>query len=429
MAHIVSENPILFENLNIRKEYVKRLKHYLKIAGWNNRKYESALIRAYEKIIKSNDEIKYNNSIEFYQNYIVLDLIHLLRYEISDNTREKLAQIEKQYILDFSIVDQKKNIFYKIIKYIKMKNFKKLSELLYDEAELKYVESIKKNITFRNKKPYTVMVTATMSAGKSTFINSLIGKYVCLSQNMACTSKIHSIINKSFEDGYSYKYDYDLIMTAEKEELLNDNELNTSNRIYVSTHYDGKLSEERIIINDSPGVNFSSDIEHKIITRNLIKSRKFNLLIYIMNSTQLATNDEDDHLNFIKQIIGRIPIIFVMNKIDSYNIEDENVIETIHRQIEYLQRKGFKNPIVCPISAKAGYLAKKYATKDLTRSEKRQLYNYADKFDQMKLSDYYKEKFPLIKIKDSNIEEEQLLKTCGLSYIEQIIKWYIKGVK
>ena len=140
-----------------------------------------------------------------------------------------------------------------------------------------------------------------MSAGKSTFINALIGKYVCLSQNMACTSKIHSMINKPFEDGFSYEYDYDLVMTAGKEELLNDNELNSSDKIYVSSHFDGLLANERIVIHDSPGVNFSGASEHKKIAAKLIKARNYNLLIYVMNSTQLSTNDEDVHLDFVKK--------------------------------------------------------------------------------------------------------------------------------
>ena len=268
-----------------------------------------------------------------------------------------------------------------------------------------------------------------MSAGKSTFINSLIGKYVCLSQNMACTSKIHSIINKPFEDGFSYEYDHDLVMTAGKEELLNDNELNTSDKIIVATLFCGILSEERIVMNDSPGVNFSGDIEHKTITDKLIKGRKYDLLIYVMNSTQLATNDEDEHLEFVKQTIGRKPIIFVLNKIDAYNTEEENVFDTIQRQREYLIKKGFKNPIVCPLSARAGYLSKQFCTGLLTRSEERELYNYVDKFEQMQLTKYYDDNFPKVRVFNREREEEQLLKTCGLAYVEQIIREYVRGGK
>lgn len=58
---------------------------------------------------------------------------------------------------------------------------------------------------------------------------------------------------------------------------------------------ENKTSNERITINDSPKVNFSGDSEHKLIADRLIKGRRYNLLVYVMNSTQLATNDEQEH--------------------------------------------------------------------------------------------------------------------------------------
>ena len=213
-----------------------------------------------------------------------------------------------------------------------------------------------------------------------------------------------------------------MVLTAGKEELLNDNELNTSDKIVVSTKIMGELSNKRIIINDSPGVNYSENQEHKIITEKLIKRKNYNLLIYIMNATQLGTNDEEAHLEYVKKTIGRTPVLFVVNKIDTFNTEEENVIETIKRQTEYLKKKGFKNPMVCPVSAKAAYLSKQFAKADLSRFEKRELYSLVDKFQEMNLQKYYSETFKNIKIPDSQSEEEQLLKTSGMAYVEKIIK-------
>lgn len=55
------------------------------------------------------------------------------------------------------------------------------------------------------------------------------------------------------------------------------------------------------------------------------------------------------------------------------------------------------------------------------------MYNYIDKFEQMKLENYYENVLKLEKINDSNKEETQLLKTCGLSYLEKVIANYIQG--
>lgn len=427
IAQIVEDNPIVFDKEETKMLYMELLNKYLKVGVWNKRKYVSSEIEAYRKILFENREVRHEYPIEYYQYFILFDILHLLVYETLKIPKSKFDNIIYQHAKDFENADSA--IVQKIINSVKGDN-KRLVNLMKNEAlskEKHYLELIRKNVMFKRSKPFGVMVTATMSAGKSTFINSLIGKYICLSQNMACTSKIHSIINKPFEDGYSSEYDHDLVMTAGREELLNDNEDNLSDVIFVATNFMGKLSDSRIIVNDSPGVNFSGDEEHQKVANKLIKKRNYGLLIYVMNATQLGTNDESTHLDFVKQTIGRTPIMFVMNKVDSFNPDEENIEDIIQRQKEYLINKGFKNPMICPMSARAGYLAKQYQQGKLGRSEERELYNYVDKFEKMKLYEYYKRVFPTVKIADCEQEEEQLLKNCGLSYIESIINGYVKG--
>ena len=79
-----------------------------------------------------------------------------------------------------------------------------------------------------------VMITATMSAGKSTLVNALTGHRLCKTQNLACTQKIHAITGKAFEDGYVSKCDGDLILDADERDLMENNPQNAQNTIYVS---------------------------------------------------------------------------------------------------------------------------------------------------------------------------------------------------
>lgn len=284
------------------------------------------------------------------------------------------------------------------------------------------IDCWRENAEFFRKIPMNILVTANMSAGKSTFINALVGKNISLSQNMACTSKIHSIFSKPYEDGYVYEYDYDLVTDAGKEELLSDNELNLSDRLSVGTYYNGMLGGCRLIIHDSPGVNYSEDSKHREMTENWIKGNNYELLIYIMDATQLRTTDDKRHLNFVRNNAKNIPVLFVVNKIDAYNLEDEDVEETLKAQKKYLEGIGFRDPILCPVSSRAAYLAKKYMTGAMTRGELRELDNLVIKFEEMKLAKYYRESFPKIQISDVAKEELQLLKNSGMSYIEQIIR-------
>lgn len=428
MAHIVKYNPILMESVDTKKEYLGRLESYLKSGGWDCRKYEKAELNAYKKIIMDYPESDGLHDISFYRYFILLDFMHVLGYEFKPEDIESLKNVREQYDSDFSgSVD--KSIADKIFK-TAAKSGRKIKQLLKEpalKAEKKYIELMHKNILFKKKEPAGVMVTATMSAGKSTFINALAGKYICLSQNMACTSKIHCIVNKAFEDGFSSEYDYDLALAAGDEELLNDNELNASDKKVVSTSFIGGLAGRRIIVNDSPGVNFSGNEEHRNITDRLMKEKNYNLLIYVMNATQLGTNDESEHLDYVKKTIGKTPVLFIMNQVDRFDPEKEDLEAVIQRQEQMLRKKGFENPVICPLSAKAGYLAKQYGGYKFSRTTEHEFYNYIDRFEQMRLADYYGRVFKDIKVKDAECEEKQLLKTCGLSYIEKIIIAICKG--
>ena len=423
ISHIIIYNPILKATRDTRLEYIKYLEKYLRIAGWDRRKFVQAEMAAYKKIILNDVERgEESHELSYYQYYILFDFMHVLTYNFKKENGDKLEKVKNEFVKDFrDSIDE--SIVNKILK-MTMQPMRTIKRLLKDpslEKEKEYISHIYDNLEFIQKPPANVMVTATMSAGKSTFINALTGKYVCLSQNMACTSKIHYIVNKAFEDGFSAEYDHDLVLTAGKEELLNDNDLNKSNKIAVGTKFVGGMANRRIMLTDSPGVNYSGDKTHKQITDKMIKEGDYNLLIYIMNATQLSTNDESEHMEYVKQTMGPPPILFVINKVDTFNVEEENIFTTIQRQIDILKEKGFKTPIICPVSSRAAYLAKQFQTNDLTRSEKRELYNYIDKFEQMGLPDYYEKTFKNMKVVDKETEEMQLLKTSGLAYIEKII--------
>lgn len=431
MSHVVIYNPVCYDKMETKKEYLRRLKAYIQAGGWQKRKFVHAELDAYQKILSTEVELKYNYGINYYQYFLLLDVMHILSYELKAKDQEKMEKAKRRYFEDFAEDEADPQVVHAIVKSflgakVKFDSLLQNKKLLHEKT---YIRMMKKNYLFREKKGTTVMITATMSAGKSTFINAITGKHICLSQNMACTSKIHCIVNKAYEDGFSYEYDHDLVLTADKEELLHDNERNTSDKIIVGTCFDGCLKNCRLILNDSPGVNYSENAEHREITDRMIRKKNYNLLIYVMNATQLATNDEDEHLNYIKRMTGRIPVLFVVNKVDTFNPEEEDISAVIQRQREYLKSKGFKEPLLCPVSSRAGYLAKQFRNGKLSRTELRELYNYVDKFEQMKLSAYYARAFNRIKVANSESEEEQLLKTSGLAYIERIIGKLVTGGK
>lgn len=405
-----------------KQEYLRRLNRYRKAGGFHHRKFGNAQLEACGEILSASEQCRRYHKMSFYQYYILFDLMHLLAYEFKGIRAEKLALVRKKYDRDFKESSDKK-VVDRIFRVFE-KGDQELKRLLKEpllSRERAYIGLIAKNIEFSKMEPSVVMVTATMSAGKSTFINAVLGKYICLSQMLACTSKIHYVVNKAFEDGFCSKYDHELLLAAGREELVNNHELNASDKIAVGAYFTGELAGRRMIIDDSPGVNYSMEKAHKLIAERQIKAKKYQLLIYIMNATQLSTNDESEHLDFVKKNVGKKPVLFLINKIDKFNIEEEDLEAAIDKQAAFLEGKGFQNPMICPVSAKAGYLAKRYMAGRLLGADERELYYYVDKFDKMKLPQYYARNFRQIKVADSKQEEIQLLKTCGLAYVEKLI--------
>ena len=108
------------------------------------------------------------------------------------------------------------------------------------------------------------MITANMSAGKSTLLNALTGKMVSKMQNMACTSKNHYLHNKAGEDGLTTKWDSGFTLDATTEMLMKDDEENITNEIHIGTRFRSLQDvDNKVCFIDTPGVNSSVEKTHK----------------------------------------------------------------------------------------------------------------------------------------------------------------------
>ena len=209
------------------------------------------------------------------------------------------------------------------------------------------------------KNPYTILVTATMSAGKSSIVKALVGKEICRAENMACTDKIHVITGTKNETGcmihQGRKFAAEVTLDVlNKAEAPNDN-----GYITTSLYFYGVLQGMMIALKDSPGINSSMDISHKLITEREVKNGRYDLLLYVMNATQLGTEDDNRYLDFIKKNVDSQKIIFVLNKIDQIDPDKEYIEKIMDDVRQYIHSKGFNHPILCPVSATNGFLGKK----------------------------------------------------------------------
>lgn len=433
-TQIIFFNPILKESSNTKTQYFVYLRRLIHLAKWDKRKYTKAQIAFYKsQLCEEEGMVRYQSpSFDSIYSYLLpFDLSIMLAFHQKVIGTDKSAMIISKIISDLNLPKEAittlkngfeaslgdENAWNNLLHFKRLKPFKE------------YLEIVRKNTLFLLKKPYTLLITATMSAGKSTLINALVGKNISLMQNMACTSKIHTIVSKCFEDGVSSEYDHDMSIDASKEDLLNDNDNNKSYTIMVGTYFKSLLGGQRVILFDSPGVNSSENVEHTEISQKMIRSRKHKLMIYVLNATQLGTTDEEQHLEFVAKYLGQTKIIFVMNKIDHLISEDDNLLDVIERQRKFLISKGFKNPVICPVSSRASLLAKKSRTEGLSRIEQREFDNYMDKFEQQSLQNYYVEKLNCRPDPPVIDEVQKLLNNCGFEYFEKLILNTTKGGK
>lgn len=433
-AQIITFNPILKETADMRTQYFMYLRRLIRIARWDKRKYTKAQIKFYKDALCDGQEVPVcHRDISFDPRFCCLlpyDLAVMLGFHPKVVKSEKVKTIIDRMISDFGLPNEQAAFF-------ALEFEAALGSPSAWEDVLKsnltrgfkgYLKLVKKNISFINARPYNILITATMSAGKSTLINSLTGKNISLMQTMACTSKIHAIISKPMEDGVSSEYDHDLSLDASKEDLLSDNEDNKSCKITVGTFFHGELGGKRMILFDSPGVNASEHAEHAEISQRMIKSRNYHLMIYVLNSTQLGTTDEERHLEVVRQRLGRTRIIFAMNKADQLISEDDDYLDSIESQRKFLASKGFKHPVICPVSSRAAYLVKKSKREELSRMERREMENYMDKFETQSLAGFYEENLGCPHLSTDN-EADALLVNCGFAHFEKIIANLYDGGK
>ena len=433
-AQIVAFNPILKESLDVRIQYFLYLKKMLKIAKYPKNKYTEAQLALYKETLCEDIEVpKYRNHISFDPHFCYLlpyDLAMLLEFRSMNDKSKEIKKIIYTIIGNFKLPKEQLSFLYREFD-AAFGNLSAWKDVMKNDIAKgfdQYLNLVRKNISFIQSNPYNILITATMSAGKSTLINSLVGKNISLMQNMSCTSKIHTIISKPLEDGVTSEDDHELSLNASQQDLLDDNEENDSSNITVGTYFNGELGGKRIVLFDSPGVNSSENEDHKQISHQMVKSKNYKLMLYVLNATQLGTTDDEQYLEAIKQQIGETKIIFVMNKADQLISEDDNFLDSIEKQKKFLISKGFKDPLICPVSSRAAYLVKKSKVEELRRIERREMENLMDKFELQRLSDYYEKNLGCSHI-SSNNETDELFVNCGFSHFEKIITNLYNGGK
>ena len=230
--------------------------------------------------------------------------------------------------------------------------------------ELKTAE-IRRNFEHALSATEDIGVVATMSSGKSTLINAMLGQELLPARNEATTAIVAKIHNKDSQKIFSVKaYDNNGNMIEDADhatlavlERLNANEELSIIELCGDIPHIYEFGMD-VVLNDTPGPNNSATDEHKAHTYTLLNSDFKPMILYVFNATQLRTNDDNTLLNDVSRKINmagtqsKDRFLFVLNKADSL---DPGKGETVEKAIadlkEYLAEHNIRDPQIFPVSA------------------------------------------------------------------------------
>lgn len=230
-------------------------------------------------------------------------------------------------------------------------------------AELKDQE-IKSAFEHARSSDFEVCVVATMSAGKSTLINSMLGTKLMPSKQEACTAVVTKIKDTSHVD-QSFRaevYNNEGEKTVELAQLTyNKMEKLNAQEDVAAIHISGNIpfvsSEDvSLVLIDTPGPNNSRDPRHGKVQAELLSKSSKALVLYIMTG-EFGTDDDNSLLARVAESMSvggkqsKDRFIFVVNKLDDRKKEDGDTSQTLDRVRTYLKNHGIVNPNLFPASA------------------------------------------------------------------------------
>lgn len=213
---------------------------------------------------------------------------------------------------------------------------------------------------------FEINVVATMSSGKSTLINALLGQQLMPAANEATTATIVKIIDTDQDNFSAIAFDKSgqIVKKLDNVTLEDMQALNAD--IKVSTvEIRGKIPcvssvGMKLVLVDTPGPNNSRDKSHEEMTYKMIADSDKSLVLYVMNGQQLGINDEKIFLDYVCQSMkdggkkARERFIFAVNKMDAFSPDPQDdgpecITKALDNVKAGLEDREIYNPNIFPV--------------------------------------------------------------------------------
>lgn len=225
-------------------------------------------------------------------------------------------------------------------------------------------QELRKNFEYALSATEDIGIIATVSSGKSTLINAMLGQELLPSRHEATTAIVAKIHNRDSQKHFSVKaYDNDgnIIEDSNSATLDTLEKLNANQDLSIIELY-GDIPNiyefgMDVVLNDTPGPNNSATEEHKKRTYDLVDSDFKPMILYVFNAEQLRINDDATLLSAVSKKIkdpgtqSKDRFLFVLNKADVIQPHKESLEKIIDDLKDYLAKHDIFDPQIFPISA------------------------------------------------------------------------------
>ncbi len=312
-------------------------------------------------------------------------------------------------------------------------------------------EQIRNNFKEAIGSEFEVSVIATMSSGKSTLINAMLGRELMPAKNEACTATIARIKDNDKMEGFRAicRDKAGRVISQTDELTLEIMDQYNSNPEVAFIDIEGDIpfvpSENmQLVLQDTPGPNNSRTEEHKNHTFRVIKEKSKPMVLYILNATQLSTNDDNYLLNAVADAMkvggkqSKDRFIFAVNKVDTLDVEKGETVDVILDNVRsYLAQHGIENPNIYPVSAEYAKLIRLHkAGEQLTRKQRSMLSEsryilgedermHLEKFAPLSVQARNILNQSLVTARNSDDEDEAVLIHTGVPAIEVAVNEYL----